>query len=808
MFVSPVVRHVALAGALLLFQTPAGAAVPAGFSDVLVTGIGAPTALAFTPDGRMLITTQTGSLRVVQSGALLPTAAITFPGTALCTSSEQGLLGVAVDPAFVSNQFLYLFRTFKTAGGTCVNRVARFTLANANTVDPASEMVLVDNMPSPAGNHNGGDVQFGRDGYLYISIGDGGCDYAGGGCGGGNDASRDQHVLTGKILRITAGGGIPPTNPFQGAGTARCNVTGSTTAGNRCQETFAWGLRNPFRIAVDPNTASTRLYINDVGQNAWEEIDLAQSGADYGWNCREGAHTNSTTGPCNPTPANMIDPVFEYSHSGNVPGTSVAGCGSITGGAFIPNGLWPGYDNAYLFSDYNCGAIFTLRNTTASSFATALGGSSAVHLLFGPWGSSQALYYTTYAGGGQVRRIQYNNPAGNNPPNAVAGASPTSGAAPLTVTLSASGSNDPDAGDTLTYFWTFGDGTPETSTTSLTIQHTYAAGIYTATLRARDNDFAFSAPATVQITSGNTAPSPVITSPVAGALFSVGQSLTLTGSASDNEDGPLPSSSLSWTVLLHHGNHTHPFLGPTTGNNVPMTGPAPEDLLAATNSFLEIRLTATDSGGVSSTVTRQLDPRKVTLTFDTLPSGMSVRVNAVDFSTPVEVVSWHNWQFPIAAFGQLLYGATYDFSSWSDSGAQTHDIVTPPSASSFLARFTPVSGNDYFAIIPCRLLDTRGGTPLSDGTRTFVLTGQCGIPITAAALAINVTVINPATNGFLTLYPAGITRPATSTVNFRVGRTRANNAIAALDGNGQLTIFASLNGTSTHVAIDVVGYFE
>ena len=124
----------------------------------------------------------------------------------------------------------------------------------------------MDEIPSPSGNHNAGDLRFGNDGYLYVSVGDGGCDYAGNsGCAGANDASRDQHALVGKILRITSTGGIPPTNPFQGAGTARCNVTGRTTAGNKCQETFAWGLRNPFRIAFDPNTTATRFFINDVG---------------------------------------------------------------------------------------------------------------------------------------------------------------------------------------------------------------------------------------------------------------------------------------------------------------------------------------------------------------------------------------------------------------------------------------------------------------------------------------------------------------------------------------------------------------
>jgi hypothetical protein len=318
------------------------------------------------------------------------------------TSTERGLLGVAVDPGFAANHRIYLFYT----ATSCRNRVSRFTFFSTpgqeNEVDPASELILVDNMPSPNGNHNAGDLHVGKDGFLYISIGE----------GGDASAARNEHVLAGKILRITLDGNIPPTNPFQGAGTARCNLTGMTTPGTKCQETFAWGFRNPFRFAMDPNAAGTRFFINDVGQSAWEEIDEAQAGADYGWNCREGAHTNSTSGACSPTPPGMVDPIFEYPHG--TPGPAgVDNCNSITGGAFVPNGLWPGFDGSYLFSDFICGAIFKLTQAgtwSAATFATSLGGSSAVHMAFGPWGTTQALYYTTFAGGGQIRRVSLRVP--------------------------------------------------------------------------------------------------------------------------------------------------------------------------------------------------------------------------------------------------------------------------------------------------------------------------------------------------------------------------------------------------------------
>jgi uncharacterized repeat protein (TIGR02543 family) len=808
---------------ILLGLTLAGVAetgravVPAGFSDTLIVdNVGGPTALAFTPDGRLLITTQGGSLRI-WNGSLLATPALTFPTTSICTNSERGLLGVEVDPDFATNRRIYLFYTFKKPDSSCVNRVSRFTFYAAagqqNQVDPASELVLVDNMLSTAGNHNGGDVRFGRDGYLYISLGDGGCDYANNsGCAGANDASRDQHVLTGKLLRITRDGGIPPTNPFQGAGTARCNVTGMTTAGNKCQETFAWGLRNPFRFAMDPNNAGTRFFINDVGQGAWEEVDLGQAGADYGWNCREGAHTNSTSGPCNPTPPSMIEPIYEYSHG--------TGCGSITGGAFVPNGLWPGYDGAYLFSDYVCGKIFKMTQSGATwsavDFATGLGSSSAVHLLFGPWGNSQALYYTTYASGGEVRRISY-NVAGNNPPSAVAGASPTFGLLPLTVTFNATGSSDPDPGDTLTYFWDFGDGTPEVSTTSLTIQHTYTvAGRFTAQLRARDNDFAFSPPATVEIQPGNTAPSTSLLNPGAGETFAVGESVVLQGSATDSQDGTLPASALSWTVILHHNTHTHPFLGPVSGNNIPFTAPAPEDLAAAETSYLEVRLTATDSGGLSSTVTRNFMPHEVTLTLDTDPPGLDLTLNGSPVTAPFSFTSWEGWVLNVQAPNQ----DGYVFAGWEDDSLATtpRQLPTPASPATYTAVFQVSETGaqaDYFTLTPCRIVDTRGPAGLTGGpalaagqTRTFPITGFCGVPPTARAVAVNVTVITPSTAGHLRIWPADDAGTGVGALSFVAGAVRANHLLLPLGAAGDLDVLCAIPSGTAHVAIDVTGYFE
>jgi glucose/arabinose dehydrogenase len=491
----------------------------------LFTGaaLSGPTALAFLPDGTMMIAQQSGALRVAVGGSVSPSPAISL-GTKVCTNSERGLLGVAVDPKFITNRFIYLYytyRKFPQAQDPCptgqptnvnnpVNRVSRFVLPVSNVVDPGSEKVLVDNIPSPNGNHNGGDLHFGKDGYLYVSIGDGGADYAGdSGSGGSNDAARDRHKLLGKILRIDRNGAVPATNPFMGAQTGRCSVSGGTTIGFHCQETFAWGLRNPFRFAMDSNAPGVRFFINDVGQGVREEVDEAVAGADYGWNCREGSLVTNTTGPCNPTPAGMVDPIFQYAHGLTLPGATTT-CNAITGGAFVPNGWWPSMDGVYLAADYGCGVIAKLANSMsgwqASQFATALGSNSATSLQFGPFGAEPGLYYTTYAGGGQVWVIRY-QAAANGAPAVMGSALPTAGSAPLNVMFSGAGSSDPDAGDTLSYFWDFGDGT-SVATQDATIAHVYGAvGAYTATLRVRDNHFAFSAPLSFEIHALSVPPS-------------------------------------------------------------------------------------------------------------------------------------------------------------------------------------------------------------------------------------------------------------------------------------------------------------
>jgi glucose/arabinose dehydrogenase len=650
-------------------------------------------------------------VRVYQNKALLGTPALNLSAK-ICTNSERGVLGIAVDPNFTTNQFIYLYYTFNKPGNcnnSTVNRVARFVLSANNIVDPASETVLIDNIHSPAGNHNGGDLHFGKDDLLYVSVGDGGCDYAGNsGCAGSNDAARDRHVMLGKILRITRDGAVPEGNPYQGANSGRCSVTGSTTAGNWCQETFASGLRNPFRIAFDSNALNTRFFINDVGQGVWEEIDEGIAGADYGWNIREGHCANNSTTNCSSQPTVTVNnevftnPIFDYQHTSNCSAAGVRG-NSITGGAFVPNGVWSvGYDNSYLVGEYVCGKIFKLTPNgsggyAASEFATGLGGSSAVAMIFGPFQTTKALYYTTYAGGGQIRRISYTGAANRNPAASFT-ATPTSGVAPLDVTFNAAASSDPD-NDALSFNWNFGDGN---TGTGVSPAHRYTAnGTYNAVLTVSDGRGG-SGTANVSIDVGNTAPQPTITAPTSNKLFRVGETITLQGTATDAQDGTLANNRLTWEVILHHNNdHTHPFLSPTVGNNITFTAPAPEDLVAAVGSYLEIRLTATDSQGLSSTITQNLQPRKVNITLATNPSGLNLAVNGANVTASHTFVSWDGYDLNVNAPNQTANGQQFVFQSWSDGGGANHTITTPATATTFTATFRAtqtISGSISYGI--------------------------------------------------------------------------------------------------------------
>jgi glucose/arabinose dehydrogenase len=413
--------------------------VPQGFADELVVGgVPSPTGLAWLPaseDEDLLITTQGGGIFRFD-GAPPADQLLDLSGT-ICSGGEMGLLGIAVHPDFDSGaRSIYVYYTDrKGTTGSCddqadrANRVSRFTMNSEGEL--VDEQVLIDNIAAQGGNHNGGDLQFGRDGLLYISVGDAGRDLRTGETQDDNRNARRLDLLNGKILRITPEGAIPASNPFQGPGTARCNQTGQLERQGQgveaekktkkqrrrarkrkkrqrqnqrpatvCREIFATGLRNPYRIAFDPNdnAGPQRFFINDVGGGGFEEINEGQAGADYGWNVREGFCPIGNIGSNCSGSGQFDDPIFAYRTRGTTPPFN--NCGTITGGAFVAGGDWPA---DYLFADFRCDTLFALTEVGSGvdvePFVT---GEGATHLAFGPDG---ALYYTTFSSGGQVRRI-------------------------------------------------------------------------------------------------------------------------------------------------------------------------------------------------------------------------------------------------------------------------------------------------------------------------------------------------------------------------------------------------------------------
>ncbi len=516
-------RGAYLALCLCLFGVvTAQAAVPSGFEEVrIATGLASPTAMAFAPDGRLFVCEKAGRLRVIKNGALLSTPFTTIPVQA---DQEQGLLGIAFDPNFATNRFLYVYYTVpaSAADGGRYNRLSRYraSAGNPDLAEPGSETYLIANVGLPSGYHNGGVLHFGTDGMLYAGIGDH--------LNGSN--AQSLGLLGGKILRLNPAAYpdiIPPDNPFVGRPGARGEV-------------WAYGLRNPYTFGVDPPTG--RIFINDVGEGAREEINLGARGANFGWPTCEG--------PCSPPNAGLTDPIFFYTHA--------SGC-AITGGTFYRGVQFPSeYNGDYLFADYCGDTVQRLRpDLTAAAFASGYG--APVDLQVAPDGTLHVLEF----GAGAVTRVRYVGTGVNRPPVISASGSPTSGLIPLQVAFNAVAS-DPD-GDALSYTWDFGDASAAGSGASPT--HTYASsGTYTARVTVVDGRGGTAA-STVEISAGNNPPDAAITAPSAGTLYQGGVTIAFRGTATDSEDGLLPASAFSWTVERLHHDHAHPFLGPIGGGS-------------------------------------------------------------------------------------------------------------------------------------------------------------------------------------------------------------------------------------------------
>jgi PKD repeat protein len=354
--------------------------------------------------------------------------------------------------------------------------------------------------------------------------------------------------------------------------------------------------------------------------------------------------------------------------------------------------------------------------TQAQVFATDTFG--VVELQLGP---DKDLWWVDL--GGSVHRVSYTG--GNQAPVAKVSANPTSGPVPLAVSFDGRGSSDPDAGDTIaSWSWDLdGDGTFGDATTA-TAAHTYTTpGSYSAKLKVTDSRGLDSDPASVTITAGNSPPAAVIDTPTPTRTWTVGDTIGFAGHASDPQDGTLPATRLSWSLILHHcatptDCHTHAvqdFNGVASGSFS-----APDHQYPA---WIELRLTATDSGGLTDTTSVRLDPQTVDLTLRSNPTGLRLTVGSSAATTPftptVIVGSRNTMAAPLT---QALNGTGYEFVSWSDGGAAQHDVIAPATAATYTATYQPAptgcsSGQwkaSYYAN------QTLSGTPVTERCETAV----------------------------------------------------------------------------------------
>ncbi|MEM7195311.1 MAG: PQQ-dependent sugar dehydrogenase [Pseudomonadota bacterium] len=356
---SNVLRQSGLTAVLSLLLLDGGSVLPQFDVQTFATGFSRPLLMKQVPgdDSRHYVVEQGGLLKVIENDVVqgTPFLDLAADGTDFEDEcNEMGFLGLAFDPNYTTNGYLYVYYSSSEteitncsgSSGAHTSIVSRFTrdgAANSNVVDESSELVILE-IPQPYSNHNGGNIEFGQDGYLYIGLGDGGS------FNDPDETAQDTTELLGSMLRIdvtdpTSGTyDIPGGNEFSGE-----NCLGGGT-GN-CAEIYAWGLRNPWRWSFDRMTGE--LWLGDVGQGQWEEVSRVGDGDNMGWDCREGNEPFESTGCSGET---FVDPVAQYSSSGGGnPDCSVTG-GYVYRGSDIPE--LQGY---YLFADYCSGIVRTVE---------------------------------------------------------------------------------------------------------------------------------------------------------------------------------------------------------------------------------------------------------------------------------------------------------------------------------------------------------------------------------------------------------------------------------------------------------------
>jgi len=617
------------------------------FSQVLVNGtdLTNPTVMTMLADGRILIGQQAGTVKVVKNGAVLAGNALSISVDASGGDyTERGLIGITSDPNFATNGYVYIFYT--TAAGGAHNKVSRFKMTG-DVIDPSSETLVTDLDPlSTATNHNGGALHFGLDGKLYIA------------CGENATPSNAQNlnVTHGKLLRLNSDGTIPADNPY------------ATDVNLSKRKIWQYGLRNPFTFDVQPGTG--KIFINDVGQDAWEEInDGTVANKNFGWSNVEGNTTLTT----------YTNPIYTYDHGS----ANTNGC-AITGGCFFnPTSTnYPSkYFGKYFFMDY-CGnwmdVMDPVTGTKIERFIPALLGSAAVAVDVAADGN---LYYLS-RNPAALYKIAY---SGSSIPDILQSPASISVAAsqPATFNVTVTGIQP------FTYRWQKnGFDISGATNAEYKIPATIAgdAGNYRVII-SNTAGADTSSIAVLTVTAFNSKPTVTFTTaPANNALFVGGQVFNFVATATDAQDGTLPASAFTWHVDLHHNIHTHDGLPATNTKtftvNIPTAGHTDTDI------YYKIYVVVKDAGGLTDTAFVNLLPTLKNITLKTMPAGLTVKLDDEPVVTPNTQQSIVGIDRTIDVVSPQTYqGKVYSFVGWSHGGTTNQTYSTANKDTTFTALF-------------------------------------------------------------------------------------------------------------------------